>query len=120
MYTITLADGTQLKNLTLNGTNYIAPGVIEGSVFENNLSKVIISDGMTTETHYDMVLIQSTTIFSGGKQSWFVLAEKTQQQKKEAYEKEITDLQLEVTVMGNIIDSMLIEQLSEKGLILHE
>ena len=37
MYKITLADGTVLENLELNGNNYIAEGVIEDSVFEGNL-----------------------------------------------------------------------------------
>ena len=48
MYTITLADGTKLKNLELNGNNYIAEGVIEDSVFEGNLDTVKITDGETT------------------------------------------------------------------------
>ena len=36
MYKITLADGTELENLELNGNNYIAEGVIEDSVFERS------------------------------------------------------------------------------------
>lgn len=52
MYTITLADGTQLKNLELNGNNYIAPELINSSVFEGNLGKVTIEGGENgTEAH---------------------------------------------------------------------
>lgn len=80
MYTITLADGTKLKNLELNGNNYISETVIEDSVFDNNLSTVKISDGTTTETFTDMRLMSNRV--EGGK-SWFVLGEKTEQQKKE-------------------------------------
>lgn len=78
MYTIKLADGTQLKNLTLNGNNYIASKVLDDSVFEGNLGKVTISDGETTQTHNDMFLIQNKEY--NGK-SWFILGEKSAQEK---------------------------------------
>lgn len=80
MYTITLADGTKLKNLELNGNNYISETVIEDCVFEGNLDTVKISDGSTTETFTDMRLM-SNRVENG--RSWFVLGEKTAQQKKD-------------------------------------
>ena len=80
MYTITLADGTQLKNLELNGNNYIAEGVIEDSVFEGNLDTVTISDGETTETFENMCLM-SNLVREG--RAWIVIGEKTQQQMQE-------------------------------------
>lgn len=80
MYAITLADGTRLKNLELNGNNYISETVIEDSVFEGNLDTVKISDGSTTETFTDMRLM-SNRVENG--RSWFVLGEKTAQQKKD-------------------------------------
>jgi hypothetical protein len=80
MYTITLNDGTKLENLELNGNNYIAEGVIEDSVFEGNLGSVTISDGETTETFTDMRLMSNRAVEG---RSWFVLGEKTQQQKQE-------------------------------------
>ena len=93
MYTITLADGTQLNNLELNGNNYIAPQLIDDSVFANNLSAVTVSDGATTEIFEEMVLIQNTT-YGDGK-SWFILSPKTDQEReKEALNAEITSLQL--------------------------
>lgn len=78
MYTITLADGTKLKNLELNGNNYISETAIEDSVFEGNLDTVKISDGSTTETFTDMRLMSN--IVRDGR-SWFVLGEKSAQQK---------------------------------------
>lgn len=99
MYTITLADGTKLENLELNGNNYISETVIEGSVFEDNLDTVKISDGSTTETFTDMRLMSN--IVRDGR-SWFVLGEKSAQQKAmERIEKlyttnadSITDIQI--------------------------
>ena len=78
MYTITMADGTKLENLELNGNNYISETVIEDSVFEGNLDTVEISDGSTTETFTDMRLMSN--IVRDGR-SWFVLGEKSAQQK---------------------------------------
>lgn len=78
MYKITLADGTELKNLEMNGNNYIAEGVLEDSVFEGKLATVTITDGKTTETYTDMRLM-SNRVEDG--RSWFVLGEKTVQQK---------------------------------------
>lgn len=78
MYKITLADGTVLKNLELNGNNYIAEGVIDDAVFNDNLATVTITDGKTTETYEDMVLLSNRV--DGGR-SWIVLGEKSAQEK---------------------------------------
>lgn len=99
MYTITLANGTKLENLELNGNNYISETVIEDSVFEGNLDTVKISDGSTTETFTDMRLMSN--IVRDGR-SWLVLGEKSAQQKAmERIEKlyttnadSITDIQI--------------------------
>lgn len=80
MYTITLNDGTKLENLELNGNNFIAEGVIEDSVFTDNLAKVVITDGETTDTYTDMFLVCNRV--ENGR-SWIVLAEKSEQQKME-------------------------------------
>lgn len=97
MYTITLADGTKLKNLELNGNNYIAEGVIEDSVFEGNLYTVKITDGETTETFTDMRLMSNIV---RDNRSWFVLGEKSAQQKKEeAMEKQMAEMQKAMSVL---------------------
>ncbi len=90
MYTIKLADGTQLKNLTLNGNNFIAESIIDSSVFEGNLGTVTITNGETgvSEIHKDMVLIQNTEYGDG--RSWFILGQQSSE------EKIITDLQLAI------------------------
>lgn len=80
MYTITLNDGTKLENLELNGNNFIAEGVIEDYVFTDNLAKVVITDGETTDTYTDMFLVCNRV--ENGR-SWIVLAEKSEQQKME-------------------------------------
>lgn len=97
MYTITLADGTKLKNLELNGNNYIAEGVIEDSVFESNLDTVKITDGETTETFTDMRLMSNIV---RDNRSWFVLGEKSAQQKKEeVMEKQMAEMQKAMSVL---------------------
>ena len=78
MYKITLNDGTTLENLELNGNNFISEKVIDDSVFTNNLDTVTIRNGETTVTYTDMKLLSNRV--DGGK-SWFVLGEKTEQEK---------------------------------------
>lgn len=79
MYMITLANGTTLENLDLNGNNFISTAILADSVFEGGLGSVVISDGTTAETYKDMVLISNRV--DGGR-SWFILAEKTEREKE--------------------------------------
>ena len=78
MYEITLADGTKLENLELNGNNYIAEGIIDASVFKDNLSTVTITDGKDATVYEDMALLSHRV--DGGR-SWIVLGEKSAQDK---------------------------------------
>lgn len=97
MYTITLNKGTKLENLELNGNNYIAEGVIEDSVFQDNLASVTITDGKTTETYTDMVLISNRV--DGGR-SWFILGVKSEKEKQEeATARRIAELEQAMTVL---------------------
>lgn len=58
-YTITLADGTTLDNLGMNGTNYVSETEVDTSIFtDSNLSKVTISDGTNTDEYENLVFIQ--------------------------------------------------------------
>ena len=108
MYTIPLADGTKLKHLELNGNNYISEAAIEDSVFEGNIDTVKISDGSTTETFTDIRLMSN--IVRDGR-SWFVLGEKSAQQKAmEQMEKlytttadSITDVQMALAEVYEMI-----------------
>ncbi len=56
IYTITLADGTLIENLRLNGNNYISTEPINEVIFEGNCSPIVISDGTHNETHDNAVL----------------------------------------------------------------
>ena len=108
MYKITLADGTVLKNLELNGNNYIAEGVIDDAVFKDNLATVTITDGETAETFTDMILMSNIV---RDNRSWFVLGEKSAQQKAmERMEKlytanadSITDVQMALAEVYEMI-----------------
>lgn len=88
MYTIQLANGTRLENLTLNGNNYVSESIIEDSVFKGNLGTVTITDNEAgiSETHKDMVLIQNTSY--DGEHSYFILGDPSEE------EKTITDIQV--------------------------
>lgn len=102
MYTVTLSDGTKLENLKLNGNNYISEMLIEDVVFEDNLSQVTITnlDDGTTEEHTDMKLIQNKVY---GTESWFILAEKTQEElEKEEFRQLLADL-AETVLMGGVV-----------------
>jgi hypothetical protein len=70
IYTITLADGTLIENLRLNGNNYISTEPINAVIFEGNCSPIVISDGTHNETHDNMELIQITEV---NGEYWFVL-----------------------------------------------
>ena len=97
MYKITLADGTKLENLELNGNNYIAEGVIDDSVFKDNLATVTITDGDNTETYTDMVLISNRV--DGGR-SWFILGVKSEKEKQEeATVRKIAELEQAMSVL---------------------
>lgn len=86
MYTVTLNDGTRLENLKLNGNNFISDILIEDSVFEGNLDKVVIFDGENEEIYTDQRLMANRVI--DGK-SWFVLGEKSAEYKMQEKIKEL-------------------------------
>lgn len=73
-YTIILADGTEISNLSKNGDNYVSTAPISREIFEDNLSSVTISDGETTVEKENMELVQITQM---GEEYWFVLGEIT-------------------------------------------
>lgn len=80
-YKITLADGTELSNLTMNGNNFISEATIDPGIFQSNCSPVVISDGEHDETHENMELVQVTEV---NGQSWFVLRDKTPKELEQA------------------------------------
>lgn len=94
MYKITLADGTTIENLELNGNNFIAAAVVDDAVFKDNMASVTITnleDG-TIEQIEDGVLLSN--IVRDGK-SWLVLGQKSAEQKRlETIDSTFTDLQM--------------------------
>lgn len=76
-HTVTLADGTVLSGLSLNGNNYISSAKITAAVFAGNCSPVVISDGETEERHENMQLVQIT---EDNGEYWFVLRDVPEQE----------------------------------------
>lgn len=70
VHSIRLNDGLVLRNLGLNGSNYISEAEIKESMFTRNCSPVIISDGEIEEVHEHMELIQITVV---NGEYWFAL-----------------------------------------------
>lgn len=77
MYTITLHDGTEIKNLSLNGNNFISDTPLEESLFAGNLQTVRITGTDMDETHDNMELVG---IRQDGGKYWFVLRELSAQE----------------------------------------
>ena len=71
IYKITLADGTTIDNLKLNGNNFISKESLDPEIFRGNCSPVTINDGSKDEVHNYMELVQITT--DSGGDYWFVL-----------------------------------------------
>ena len=72
--TMILSDGTKLKNLKVNSSNYISSTKLTEADFAGKLKKVTISDGENVEILEHCELVQVTQV---GKEYWFVLRELT-------------------------------------------
>ena len=81
-FKITLADGTQFKNLKLNGNNYISKTKMTEDDFKGKLSKVIIENETekTSEEFEHMELVQIVHYEDG---YYFVLRELSEQELKD-------------------------------------
>lgn len=75
IYAIILADGTEIKNLRMNGNNFISDVPVDAEVFEGSCSPVIISADGNNEVHENMELVQVTPV---GGEYWFVLRDLTE------------------------------------------
>jgi len=77
MYSIKLNDGTEIKNLELNGNNFI-PETLDKTIFENNLDKVIITDDDGNEEEWSNQKVQFAKI---GDTETFILRSKTKEEE---------------------------------------
>lgn len=100
-YEITLADGTVLSNLHLNGNNFISDVEITNENFEGKLDTVTIvcSNGQTEElNHVELVQIQH---YSDGY--YFILRElspmELKEQERDNLMEMLTDCILEMSEM---------------------
>jgi len=99
MYQITLKDGTVIKDLELNGNNFISKTEINESMFTDNLEIVTISDGTNESVQKNMKLVQVVNM-SG--EYWFVLATKSKQEvENDELRKRLADL-TEIVLLGGM------------------
>lgn len=87
MYKLILADGTEIKNLTKNGDNYISDKKIDEHLFKGNLSTLTITDGEETITMENAELIQQVE-FDG--KFWICF--------RELSERELKDMDMEAKI----------------------
>jgi hypothetical protein len=97
MYSVKLSDGTEIKNLELNGNNFIPDTIIDETVFENNLDKVTIIDEDGNVEELENAKVIFTKVLD--KQS-FILIEKTKEEiEKETLYQLLADL-TETVLLG--------------------
>lgn len=71
VYTVKLADGTEIAGLKLNGNNFVSLVEVEANTFEGNTYPVIIEDNEgNSEEHPFMELVQVTQM---DEEWWFIL-----------------------------------------------
>ncbi len=77
-YRITLADGTVLDNLRMNGNTFISQSPINPAVFNGNCTGVIISDGVTEASHDFMEYVPTAQPMAG--EFWSSLRDVSEQE----------------------------------------
>ncbi|MBQ6318185.1 MAG: hypothetical protein IJI23_00145 [Lachnospiraceae bacterium] len=75
--TMTLSDGTKLKNLTKNGSNFVSSTKITEEDFAGKLRTVTVSGGESEEVMENCELVQITKV---DKEYWFVLSQLTSEE----------------------------------------
>lgn len=99
MYQITLKDGTVIKDLELNGNNFISKIEITESMFTDNLEIVTISDGTNESVQQNMKLVQISNM---NGEYWFVLTTKSNQEvENDELKKRLADL-TEIVLLGGM------------------
>ncbi len=112
---IKLADGTKIKDLMVNGTEYVSENKIDESLFtESNLKTVVITVDKVETTLTDVEFIHQQKWEDG----WYLaFRELSEQEKKEKMLKQIISIQgqqLAKTKMENIKKDMVINYLGQQ------
>ncbi len=74
MYSIRLADGTEIAGLNLNGNNFIPEGILDKNVFVGNLDKIAVIDG---DGNIEERFNQKVQFASIGEAETFILMDKS-------------------------------------------
>lgn len=77
-YSVTLADGTVLGDLRMNGNTFISQAQVDPVVFDGNCAGVVINDGVTEETHAFMEYVPTAQPVPG--EFWFLLRDVSEQE----------------------------------------
>ena len=102
-YTITLADGQQLTELELNGSNFISNTKVDESIFEDNLETMTVSDGEAETVYHDVEFIQQMPWNDGTYYLAFREIPQSEKKMKEIEkslqfrESDITDVEMALT-----------------------
>ncbi len=80
VYRVVLSNGTEIKDLRMNGNNFVSDRPVSESVFRGNLSPVTIYRDGIPEVHPNMDLVQITRMDG---EYWFVLRDLTQKELDE-------------------------------------
>lgn len=80
IYKVTLADGTVIENLRLNGNNYISDKELSADMFLGNLGTVTINDGEKDTVYENMSLVQ---LAKYDDEYWFILRTMTKKELQE-------------------------------------
>lgn len=80
IYKVTLADGTVIDNLKLNGNNYISEKELSADMFLGNLGTVTINDGEKDVVYENMTLVQ---LAKYNDEYWFILRTMTKKELQE-------------------------------------
>lgn len=98
MYTITLANGTKIDNLELNGNNFVSQLGITEDMFIGNLDIVTISDGKTEEVMHNAELVQIAHYADG----WYFILREIPESERAAMR-----VESQVTYTAMMTDTML-------------
>ena len=69
-FKITLSDGTQLKDLEMNGNNYISKKKVTESTFAGKLDHISVEDGSGNVTEYDNMALVQIARYDGDDRYW--------------------------------------------------